>query len=160
MSGRYNEAVKNLRTALAITKKTLATTDVAPYNSLTVYNLDDYMKEAFPRDNGRHDGISDLYRNPIYLPTMDDQDNFQYEVLLSVTILFNLALAHHLEGLERRQHHRGDRSLLTKAIALYETSFQMAQREDLNASFQTQMSDGPGPRSARAPCQSRRAKVG
>ena len=65
------------------------------------------------------------------VPASHDPKDYQYEVLMSNAILFNLALAHHLAGIEARN----DSTLLQNAAALYESAFKMARRENFGGTF-------------------------
>jgi tetratricopeptide (TPR) repeat protein len=76
-----------------------------------------------------------IYRTPMQVPSTMKSSSYEEQVILSVTIMFNLALAHHLSFLDEGFEH--PRSRIRKAIKLYEYAYTMQRDERLisNAFF-------------------------
>lgn len=82
-------------------------------------------------------GFGYVYRTPMNIPTSLDFSDSEYEfhVSLAVIIVFNLALAHHLSGLDCEHNSAGRLDMFNKAISLYALLQQLlVQQHDVDSS--------------------------
>lgn len=100
--------------------------------------LDSCMVRTRPETNKESDGDMDIdqqdsgyyiYRTPMPVPSTMNVSNYEEIVTVTVMIMFNLALAHHLSALEEGSEHSHSR--IQKAIKLYEYAYNMQRDERL-----------------------------
>jgi tetratricopeptide (TPR) repeat protein len=76
-----------------------------------------------------------IYERPILVSKQSMEGEHCPGVILSLIIIFNLALAHHLSAMQNNT----DRKLLQKALHLYELAYQLQREEDHNGSLRFTM---------------------
>jgi tetratricopeptide (TPR) repeat protein len=100
--------------------------------------LDSCMVRTRPEINDRSNGDIDvdkqdsgyyIYRTPMQVSSTMKVSSYEESVIMSVMIMFNLALAHHLSGLDEGCEH--SHSQLQKAVKLYEYAYNMQRDEHL-----------------------------
>jgi tetratricopeptide (TPR) repeat protein len=134
-AGHYDAAISSLSNALKTSKQLMDTNDESPQTKMT--SLDRCMAQSSAAAEGNHLATQEdksgryIYRQAIRFPQdmrCDSEANF----MVSVVVIFNLALAHHLAaaagaGGETKQHR------LRKAAKLYKCAlqaFQILQQEE------------------------------
>lgn len=78
-----------------------------------------------------------IFRTPVVVTVNDDAESiqsFQYYVMLSYVLLYNLALAHHLSALELHHDASAQPRKLKRAVALYELACQIQMNEGIQLS--------------------------
>jgi tetratricopeptide (TPR) repeat protein len=100
--------------------------------------LDSCMVRTRPETNDKSNGGMDvdkqdsgyyIYRTPMQVPSTMKVSSYEENVILSVITMFNLALAHHLSGLDEGFEH--SHSQIQKAVKLYEYAYNMQRDEGL-----------------------------
>jgi tetratricopeptide (TPR) repeat protein len=86
------------------------------------------------RDNG---ALRGLYVSPLFLSESADYQRYEPTVEASIAIMFNLALAHHLNALYCPSNRTA--STLEQAIALYELAYTVHMQEDVELSIEFTM---------------------
>ncbi len=130
-AGHYDTAMSCLSNALKTYKQLIKTNDDEnPQTKMA--SLDSCMAQSSAAAQGNHLATHEdksgryIYRQAIRIP-QDMQCDSQANAFVSVVVIFNLALAHHLAvgaGGETKQHR------LRKAVKLYELAFQLLQQEE------------------------------
>ncbi len=129
-AGNYDAAISALSSALKTYKQIMwEETDEHPQKVKT--SLDQCMTQspaATPARASSNEEESDqyMYRQAIHIPPLTIESNYHASIMVSVMIIFNLALAHQLSavGSHKKQ------LKLRKAAKLYELGFNM--QRDLN----------------------------
>ena len=123
-SGRPRDAIPQLANALKQSKILMQESstvrhDAAIHSSEPV--LDSWMLQdcTFARNNASD---AFVYSHPISVPETT-RNTLEAHLLMTSTILFNLAIAHQLSGI----HQGHDPKLLKKALAFYECSFKLSE---------------------------------
>jgi tetratricopeptide (TPR) repeat protein len=138
-AGNYSNAIVNFSTALKSSKASMDNGQGEQQSLQFKIDFDMFMthgKSDKDLKDGNHSPSSDflVYRSPIRIPeSLSQEEGFDSEVLFSAIAIFNLALAHHLSGMENRA---SSTTLLQKATKLYEYGVQIQE----------------GHRSAECPC--------
>lgn len=78
-----------------------------------------------------------VYSTPLRISESVAIEDYESSVKLSVAIMFNLALSHHLNGV--KNCHARDPDTLSHAVALYELAYQLQMQEDIEVSVETTM---------------------
>ena len=123
-AGSRIESINVLTCALKSSKQFLlsgSTEDVVRFS------LDQMMGESsscVAKD--ANNNIDFVHRKPIHLPECDEC--IGNSILVPIVILFNLALAHHLAGVEDQPK----ATLLQKAVKLYEHAIKLAKTHAIN----------------------------
>ena len=78
-----------------------------------------------------------VYSTPLRISEAVAMDDYECSVKMSVAIMFNLALSHHLNGVKNSRS--SDPDTLTHAVALYELAYQLQMQEDIEVSVETTM---------------------
>ena len=127
--GNYNDAISVLRKAHASAKLIKSGNRRDERTRLKFEeSLDLWVSQTpdFDNDNDGSDGDDHgfICKQPIHVPVSVRDNVQQHHAAITVSIIFNLALAHHLLGLVGN-----DKSitLLSKAVKFYEYSFQIYQ---------------------------------
>jgi tetratricopeptide (TPR) repeat protein len=77
-----------------------------------------------------------VYRTPLIISESIATQDYESTVEAAVAIMFNLALAHHLQGEEQSFN---EPSALRKALALYELAYALQVQEDIDVSVEITM---------------------
>jgi tetratricopeptide (TPR) repeat protein len=134
-SGNYEEAIGILARALQATRVIMENTPVDQnVHGCQTPSLDAFMStgaliatEESANSNGECKGY--IYGRPIQVHDLSLAKGGQSTVLISVIIIFNLALAHHLLAMSNNE----SRAAIAKAIQLYKYAFEL-QRDNQGGS--------------------------
>jgi tetratricopeptide (TPR) repeat protein len=133
---RYENAIACLGEALQDCKRGFRQNGQNPHrkfasSSASLDQLIKYYPEHVRRPHPEiddHDSNDFVYSRPMYIPARTLHAEIQeYNFVVSVAILFNLALAHHLLALENEL----DRDKLQKALSLYKIAYELQLDESL-----------------------------
>jgi tetratricopeptide (TPR) repeat protein len=130
----YADAFSILKEALIINRDFLNSVDEAARKKSPRSNsdlLEECMQSLHMKQHFFADDSDDfIYRSPIRIPegSQTNHTDYNFHVTLSVLLVFNLALAHHLCGLEGTT--RAD--MLEKAVYLYTLSQQIFEQQGLD----------------------------
>ena len=146
---RYGDAISCLSLALQNTKQLLTTTDKEERRdeSLALVLLDQLMCQdpgqiqmMTSADSSTSSDPDFVYRHPISIPTSDFHDLLPLEcdckIIISVSIIFNLALAHHLRAIEEVTSPSNQQEL-SRAMRLYELAYKLQAHGDTGAGIST-----------------------
>jgi tetratricopeptide (TPR) repeat protein len=129
-AGHYDAAMSSLSNALKTYKQLIVTNDESPQTKMA--SLDRCMAQSSAATQDNHLASQEdktgryIYRQAIQIP-QDVQCDSRANITVSVVVVFNLALAHHLAagaGGETKQPR------LRKAVKLYGLAFQLLQQEE------------------------------
>jgi tetratricopeptide (TPR) repeat protein len=131
-AGDYSKAIVNFSRALKSSKASIDNNKQGEPESLPFkIDLDTFMmthgkSDKDPKDGNESSSDFLVYKSPIRIPeSLFQQEGFDSEeVLFSVIAIFNLALAHHLSGLESKV---SSTNMLQKAVKLYEYGVQIQE---------------------------------
>jgi tetratricopeptide (TPR) repeat protein len=129
----YAHAFSILKEALIINRDFLTSVDAADQKKSPRSNnnlLQECMHSSHMKQHVFADDSDDfIYRRPIRIPEGSQTNvDYHFHVTLSVLLVFNLALAHHLCGLEGGTNKVG---MLEKAVYFYTLSQQMFAQQGL-----------------------------
>jgi tetratricopeptide (TPR) repeat protein len=127
-SADYKNAVKTLARGLQASRRLLEKLiENQEDTTLSACGLDSMMNQPYhPQNSNESDCNADtyLYQLPIHV-TEELRTTYSSYVMVSVSLIFNLALAHHLLALSG--NHENPRALLRKAARFYEYGFDLQQ---------------------------------
>eukprot|EP00980_Cylindrotheca_fusiformis_P009802 scaffold2156_cov115-Cylindrotheca_fusiformis.AAC.27 len=132
VEGRYTNAMKMFEKSLKVLKflsKRSRSADIATTTTTTLpFSFDDCISMESSSDDEIESSSSFVCREPIFMDTTTNDDEESDFLRIFATIVFNLALVHHLQGLRCQCP-----SALEKASALYEVclKIQIKNRFDL-----------------------------
>jgi tetratricopeptide (TPR) repeat protein len=87
-------------------------------------------------DSGDENNSPFVYRTPIVISESITTRDYESAVEATVAIMFNLALAHHLQGADQPFK---DPTAFRKALALYELAYELQVQEDIDLSVEVTM---------------------
>jgi tetratricopeptide (TPR) repeat protein len=128
-AGDYSIAIVNLSEALKYSKASMGNGQGEQQSLPFKIDLDMFMTQGKsdkdPKDGNESSSDFLVYSSPIRIPeSLFQQEGFDSEVLFSAIAIFNLALAHHLSGLENKA---SSTTMLQKALKLYECGVQIQE---------------------------------
>eukprot|EP00980_Cylindrotheca_fusiformis_P019607 scaffold6803_cov60-Cylindrotheca_fusiformis.AAC.6 len=128
VEGRYTNAMKMFEKSLKVLKlsKRSRSADIATTTTTLPFSFDDCISMESSSDDEIESSSSFVCREPIFMDTNDEEESDFLRIF--ATIVFNLALVYHLQGLRCQCP-----SALEKASALYEVclKIQIKNRFDL-----------------------------
>jgi tetratricopeptide (TPR) repeat protein len=128
-AGDYDAAISALSSALEAYKNLMGEVH-DEYHQPVKTSLDQCMTQSpatQAKTTNEDENDQYMYRRAIHIP-LAIESNYQASIMVSVMIIFNLALAHQLSavGSDKKQ------SKLCKAIKLYELSFNLQRNENFD----------------------------
>lgn len=132
MSADYRNAVRSLAQGLQDSRRLQDTLDESQQNSGHCC-LDSVMIQPYHRLSSKQSDCDPepmLYHRPIQIPEHELTSSYSSCVLLSVALIFNLALAHHMLALSGNEENAA--GLLRKAARFYEYGFDLQQGHNEN----------------------------
>ena len=95
--------------------------------------LDQCIVSTSPfHDECSNDVKSFVFRRTIYIPTEMETTSYRSKVMVSVAVIFNLALAHHVFAMETDNPEIAEQ-LLRKAAKLYELGYNLQRAPAMNS---------------------------
>jgi tetratricopeptide (TPR) repeat protein len=130
----FADAFSILKEALIINRDFLTRVDEADQKNSPRSNSN-LLKKCMKSSHMKQDVFADdsddfIYRRPIRIPegSQNNVEDYHFHVTLSVSLVFNLALAHHLCGLEGTKK----AGMLEKAVHFYTLSQQLFAQQHLD----------------------------
>jgi hypothetical protein len=123
--GDYDAAISGLSSALKTCKQIMGEAD--EHNQPVKTSLDQCMAQSpatQAKASNEDENDQYMYRQPIHIP-LSIESNYQASIMVSVMIIFNLALAHQLSAVGNNKK----QSKLGKAAKLYELCFSLQRDE-------------------------------
>jgi tetratricopeptide (TPR) repeat protein len=135
-AGRYESAISTLVKALKVSE-TVAVTEACgcEHCSLDSCMMQRSSQEAVCTVCQQQPESVYIYERPIRVSTKAMEEEHCPGVILSLIIIFNLGLAHHLSAMQNN----ACRKLLQKSLHLYELAYQLQRDEDEKGSLRFTM---------------------
>jgi len=134
----YGDAISNLSAALSFFKRLMALhTNFEEDNELSPKtSLDECMKTCSPSSDVSLDVDEEapegqfIYHQPIHIPAKSAL-SYTEGIMVSCMIIFNLAIAYHLQGLQEKDA-KDITTSMVRALKLYELSFNLQREQQLD----------------------------
>jgi tetratricopeptide (TPR) repeat protein len=144
-AGRYESAISTLLKALELSERVAVSEACSCHHCNLDYCMMLRISQPAPHllskktvctaVRQQHPESAYIYERPILVSQQSMEGEHCPGVILSLIIIFNLALAHHLSAMQNNT----DRKLLQRALHLYELAYQLQREENHNGSLRFTM---------------------